>query len=128
MSDVQDFQKSRRLLNAKAYQAVFDHVDYKASSRVMLCLAYKNGLAHPRLGLVIAKKNVKHAVQRNRIKRIIRESFRLHQQQLPDVDMIFLARRGLDALENEQLHKEMTKIWQRLANKASSHQHDSNKI
>lgn len=127
MSDVQDFQKSKRLLNAKAYQAVFDHVDYKASSKVVLCLAHKNGLAHPRLGLVIAKKNIKHAVQRNRIKRIIRESFRLHQQQLPNTDMVFLARRGLDALENSQLHHEMEKIWQRLANKASSQQHDSSK-
>lgn len=127
MSDVLDFSKSKRLLHAKAYQAVFDQVDYKASSKLILCLAHENGLAHPRLGLVIAKKNIKHAVQRNRIKRIIRESFRLHQQQLPNTDMVFLARRGLDALNNNELHQEMAKIWQRLAKKASSQQHDSRK-
>nr|WP_315984226.1 ribonuclease P protein component [Aliamphritea spongicola] len=35
------------------------------------------------------------AVNRNRVRRIIRESFRLEQQQLPNVDIVILARKGL---------------------------------
>lgn len=111
------FGKSCRLLNAADYKAVFDAVDWKVSNKEILCLTRKNGLNHPRLGLVIAKKNVRHAVQRNRVKRIIRESFRLHQHQLPAIDMIILARSGLDNFSNPELHAEIAKLWIRLLKK-----------
>lgn len=108
------FEKSQRLLNAAAFKAVFDQSEYKVSNRFLLCLAKTNSLESPRLGLVIAKKNVRLAVQRNRVKRIIRESFRLHQHQLPCVDIIILARRGIDDLDNSALFEELAKTWQRL--------------
>lgn len=113
------FTKSQRLLNAHDFKAVFDHADYRVSHGQMLLLSRKNNLNYPRLGLVIAKKNAKLAVQRNRIKRIIRESFRLHQQQLPAVDIIVLARRGIDSLDNSQLQHLTAKSWQRLIHRAS---------
>lgn len=111
------FGKSRRLLNASDYKAVFDGVDWKVSSKEILCLTRNNGLHHPRLGLVIAKKNIRHAVQRNRVKRIIRESFRLHQHQLPAIDVIILARAGLGDFSNTELHVEIAKLWARLIKK-----------
>lgn len=113
------FSKSQRLLNAHDFKAVFDHADYKVSHGQMLLLSRKNQLNHPRLGLVIAKKNAKLAVQRNRIKRIIRESFRLHQHQLPAVDIIILARRGIDGLDNSQLQQIIAKSWQKLIHRAN---------
>jgi ribonuclease P protein component len=114
------FAKSRRLLNAKAYQAVFDHVDWKVSNKYLLCLTRDNGLNHPRLGLVIAKKNVRLAVQRNRVKRIIRESFRLHQQQLPNIDVIVLARAHIDQLDNQQVAKQIEQCWDKLIKKVNN--------
>ena len=112
------FSKSRRLLNAADYKAVFDQNEWKVSSKESLCLSKSNGLDSPRLGLVIAKKNVKLAVHRNRIKRVIRDSFRLHQHALPNADMVILARRGLGELSNEELHILFNKNWQRLIKKA----------
>ena len=51
----------------------------------------------PRLGLVIAKRFLPLAVQRNRVKRLIREQFRLAQTDLPPVDIIVrLTRRPED--------------------------------
>ena len=97
------FEKSKRLLTAQDYKAVFDAAKWKVSCKELLCLAKPNGFDTPRLGLIIAKKNVKLAVQRNRIKRVIRESFRLHQDQLPNGDLIILARQGLADLTNEEL-------------------------
>lgn len=47
-----------------------------------------------RLGLVVAKKHLKRAVDRNRFKRLVRESFRAHQQQLEGLDVVVLARSG----------------------------------
>ncbi|MEC8429443.1 MAG: ribonuclease P protein component, partial [Pseudomonadota bacterium] len=67
--------------------------------------------------LVIAKKNIRLAVQRNRIKRILRESFRLRQETLIGLDIVVLARRGLDDLDNQQLHQLFHQQWQRLEKK-----------
>ena len=107
------FPKSSRLLNKRSYKPVFDHGN-KVSTRFLLLLYRENAIKVPRLGLVIAKKRVKHAAQRNRIKRLIRESFRLHQHQLPACDIVALARQGLDELSNEELRKQLEKQWQRL--------------
>ena len=112
------FDKSLRLLNAGDYQAVFDHSRLKVSTAELLFLANNNGLDHPRLGLVIAKKNVRLAVQRNRVKRIIRESFRLQRSRLPGIDVIVLARRGVDQLDNAELHRCCKQLWRQLEKRA----------
>ncbi len=117
MTSTYTFSKSRRLLNAADYKTVFDSNDWKISAKESLCLCKRNDLLSPRIGLVIAKKNVKLAKDRNRIKRIIRESFRLHQHQLPNVDIVVLARRGLGEKNNDELHALFEKNWQRLINK-----------
>lgn len=112
------FDKSLRLLDAAAYKAVFDDATLKASSRQLLFLARPNSIAKPRLGLVIAKKAVKHAVHRNRIKRIARETFRHKQQELTGIDTVVLARRGLDQLDNSALHQMFNQLWQQLQRRA----------
>ena len=45
-----------------------------------------------RLGLAISKKNAKRAVDRNRIKRLIRESFRQNREKLPGIDLVVMAK------------------------------------
>ena len=53
-----------------------------------------NGLGLARLGLVVAKKLCPRAVDRNRIRRLAREQFRLMQNELPEWDMVLrLARK-----------------------------------
>jgi len=112
------FGKSQRLLDASAYKPVFDDARLKVSRQQVLFLARPNGLAGPRLGLVIAKKNVRKANQRNRIKRIARESFRLQQHQLSGIDIVVLARRGLDLPNNADLHSLFGQLWHQLQKKA----------
>ena len=113
-----DFNKSLRLLDGPAYKAVFDDAKIKVSTPQLLFLARPNGTTKPRIGLVIAKKNAKHAVQRNRIKRVARESFRLMQHQLGGVDTVVLARRGLDQLDNNSLHTVFNKLWVQVEHRA----------
>ncbi|MGS2723513.1 ribonuclease P protein component [Porticoccus sp. GXU_MW_L64] len=114
-----DFSRIKRLLNAKQFQRVFDGAAYKIGHSHLLLLATPNTLDHPRLGLVVAKKNVRHAVDRNKVKRIARECFRHKQQTLGSLDIIVLARRGIGELDNNQLHKLFDGSFRRLCKKAA---------
>ncbi|UTF59064.1 ribonuclease P protein component [Gilvimarinus sp. DA14] len=117
MSTSLAFRKHQRLLNARDFKAVFDDAPFRASHQHLLLLSRDNQSDCARLGLVIAKKNIRHAVDRNRVKRLIRESFRQHQHQLAGLDVIVLARRGLDELDNPSIHKLLSKQWQRIIRK-----------
>ena len=109
-----DFSREKRLLTPRQFKAVFDSPSGKAPGRNVLLLARDNQLGHPRLGLVIGKKSVKLAVQRNRLKRLMRDSFRLNQQMLAGLDIVIVARKGLGEIENPELHQHFGKLWKRL--------------
>nr|WP_232233491.1 ribonuclease P protein component [Pseudomonas putida] len=103
------------MLTPRHFKAVFDSPTGKVPGKSLLILARENGLDHPRLGLVIGKKSVKLAVQRNRLKRLMRDSFRLNQQSLAGLDIVIVARKGLGEIENPELHQHFGKLWKRLA-------------
>lgn len=110
----QSFGRKLRLLTASDYKAVFGKAELKVSSPQLLILAIKSGYEDPRLGLVIAKKNIRLAVERNRLKRLLRESFRKHQQLLIEMDIVILARSGSDKLDNKNFVTLVEKLWQDL--------------
>lgn len=112
------YPRQLRMLTAGDFQFVFDKATVKVPDQQILILARENNLGHPRLGFVISKKNVRRAVKRNHVRRIMRESFRLNQHQLPPVDMIILARPGLGDLSACDLHRLADKCWSRLNKKA----------
>ena len=106
------FGKAKRLLNAKEYSRVFDGTEAKASHKRLLLLAKRNNSSRHRLGLVIARKNVRLAVERNRIKRVAREFFRTLQGEEPGMDVVLLARHGMDQLDNAELSTILRQQWQ----------------
>ncbi|MBN7797169.1 ribonuclease P protein component [Parahaliea mediterranea] len=114
------FGKARRLLNASDYSRVFDCAEARASHKHVLLLARRNDKPGHRLGLVVAKKNVRQAVQRNRVKRLTREVFRQVPQQGPFLDVVVLARRGIDQLDNAQLSSMLREQWRKLAQRVST--------
>ena len=87
------------MLTQQTFQHVFDKASYRVSHRHFLILARSNDSKQARLGLVMGKKNIRLAVDRNRVKRIARESFRRHHANLPALDIIVIARRGLGDLD-----------------------------
>ena len=110
----QSFSREKRLLNAHQFKAVFDSPDFRLSGRCVLLLARFNQLKHHRLGLVIGKKNIKLSVERNRVKRQIREHFRTQELNFLGVDVVIIARKGLADLSNSELQHELTTLWKRL--------------
>ena len=78
---------------------------------VLLVAAGPDAGAKSRLGIVATKK-VGNATQRNRIKRICRECFRLWPDFLPNgIDLVVIAREGTDELTRDQVHKEWERVW-----------------
>ena len=119
------FPRSVRLLTPKEYSRVFNKADKKAQTKQILILARRNDLGFARLGLVVAKKHAKRAVDRNEIKRIVRESFRHHQLQLENFDCVILSRAGAKDLAKAELRHMMDQLWVRL--KQQSHGNRSKK-
>jgi ribonuclease P protein component len=104
------FPRDLRLTEAKQYQRVFAGSS-RFGNRYITVLAKENQLEHPRLGMAIAKKCAKRAVDRNRIKRITRESFRLNSSTLPAVDIIVMCRPIILDLDNPAVFQQIEKQW-----------------
>ena len=114
------FPKEVRLLTASDYSNVFQDVKLRVSSKNFLILARPYEKDHPRLGIIIAKKNVKLAVERNRIKRQLRESFRKQRLTLPNLDIVLLAKKGTDKNSSSSIAEELEYLWRKLKRKAST--------
>ena len=76
--------------------------------------ATSNTTGAPRLGLAVAVRAAGSAVARNRIRRIIRESFRLHQHAIPAVDLVVSARPGAAAASGRALHASLALLWKKV--------------
>jgi ribonuclease P protein component len=79
-----------------------------------------NDLRYPRLGLAVAIKTAGNAVERNRIRRVIREMFRLAQHELPAVDIVVAAKFPAREAPAPALRASLATLWQRVASACAS--------
>jgi ribonuclease P protein component len=99
-----------KLLAAENYQNVFSQAQ-RFGNLSFTVLAKENSLDHARLGLAISKKCARRAIDRNRIKRLFRESFRLNQHTLPCVDIIAMCKASALALDNKEIYTQIETQW-----------------
>ena len=79
-----------------------------------MVIARPNGLGHPRLGLAVGVKAAGNAVNRNRIKRVVRNAFRLRQAELPAIDLVVNARAAARLASNAQIDASVAALWARI--------------
>ncbi len=116
----QCFRCNQKLLLPADYTFVFNQ-PIRSSDKLLTILAKSNyQQSKPRLGLAVAKKSVKTAVHRNRIKRVSREFFRLHQKNIACADYVILVRRGIDKMDNELIRQSLAKQFNYLRKRLGS--------
>lgn len=108
------FPKTKRLLNKESYDHVFNQ-STKLVTPGFIVLYCANNLGHARLGLAISKKVVAQAHDRNRIKRLLRETFRISCAELKTLDIVVLARRGVNKEANSLIIDHLSKAWGQLS-------------
>lgn len=108
------FSRELRLLTPREFDSVFQN-PFRVASPLFTLLCKPNQLGHPRIGLTVAKKRAKLATQRNRIKRCARDNFRLHQHQLPPVDIVLMVKGDISNTDNAELHQQLERLWSKIA-------------
>lgn len=113
MTNYLSFPRSHRLVTKAEFKQVFDEAR-KTSQKHLLILSKPNQNAFARLGVIVGKRVARTAIARNRIKRVVRESFRLNQDRLVGRDIIVLARPYCDTLDKTKLRKGIDDLWEKL--------------
>ena len=112
------FPRRSRLLSQAEFARVFARPGV-TQDRVFRILCRQNDRAYCRLGMAVSAKACRTAVGRNRIKRVIRDSFRHHQQMLASAggkDIVVLPSHEAATICNTELRASLQKHWQRIAN------------
>jgi ribonuclease P protein component len=108
------FRPAARLRKPREFEAVLAG-GRRFSEKWLTAATRANSMDHARLGLAISARAVPRAVDRNRIKRQARESFRHHRAGLPALDIVMLARAGAGAAAAPELRAVLERLWQKLA-------------
>ncbi len=114
------FPRHARLLDGTGYGQVFKK-NKRLTNTYWIVLIHRgqpvNGeKSNARLGLAIAKKRAKRAVDRNRIKRIARESFRHQRQLLLGCDCVVMNKDRAATASSIELRQSLDKLWSEWAN------------
>ena len=106
------FQKTSRLSGAAEFGYVFADAT-RSRDKIFTVLFRHNGQRAARLGLAISRKNCRRAVARNRIKRIIRESFRQNRTLLSGFDLVVINQPAAASADNRAMNESLERHWRR---------------
>lgn len=106
------FRKDNRLSDEVAFGRVFEKAT-RSRDRLFTVLYRQNEATTARLGLAISKKHCRRATTRNRIKRIIRESFRQHQPAMTGLDIVVINQPAAATASNRQMFASLETHWRR---------------
>jgi ribonuclease P protein component len=97
------FQRKVRLVTKTQLNQVLKKAKQRISREEFNIYYCNSGLIYPRLGIIIPKKSINQASRRNYFKRIIREHFRLSQDKIKPVDMLFFVKKNIERITKREL-------------------------
>ena len=105
--------KLHKLESSLDYLKTFQFFDIEVKKNNFVLKARTNDLTQPRLGYTIPKRGTHFAYRRNRIKRLIKEYFRLNSWKFPNMDYVVILKKDLpDELLLETIAHSFTKVVQ----------------
>lgn len=110
------FPRTARLLTAADYSSVFSK-NKRLSDKYWTILISRRKIGEARVGLAVAKKRAKRAVDRNRLKRIVRETFRHSKAQLAGTDIVVMNRDHTLRASNIELRESLVKLFEKASSK-----------
>lgn len=113
MITAQSFPRCVRLTEGRDYRKVYAHAR-RSTDRIFTVAWAPGETGTARLGLAISRKCARSAVARQRIKRLVRESFRHARTTLPAVDIVVSCRPGTSDQPNQELRMSLERHWRRL--------------
>jgi ribonuclease P protein component len=102
-----------RLTSTRSFKRVFAN-PRRFGGTGFAVLARTSQVGHARVGLAISKRCAARAVDRNRLKRTVRESFRTVAERLPPVDVVILCGRGAVTMPAAQLRRSLDEVWRQI--------------
>ena len=105
----QGFPRRARLTSPAEFGLVLKEAQIRRGFGVLRLACRKNAMHFPRLGLIVGKRAVPKASQRNRIKRVIRDHFRRHRHELEGYDVVIQVTGGA---ENAELRARLRAAFQ----------------
>lgn len=102
------------MLSAAAFARVFAGAK-RSRDKCFTVLCRSNEKNVARLGLAISKKNCRAATQRNRLKRIARESFRGNQELLKGLDVVVINQPAARSRSNREIFDSLHGHWEQCA-------------
>lgn len=98
------------MLKTDDFSSVFAFRNRRSLDFLQVARSDCNGAGHPRIGLVVGKKTAKRANERNYMKRVIRDWFRLNKNNLPPQDFVVRVRRKFDRDTARQARSELARL------------------
>ena len=108
------FPKASRLSQSGEFNAVFNAPERKSSDRYFTVLGRCVSVPHARLGLIVAKRQIARAHERNRVKRLIRECFRQTAHERAQ-DMVIIVRHDAQHADNQALFASLARHFRKMA-------------
>ena len=110
MLEDKSFKKRNRLLNKTAFSSVLS-AQKKRFCGTFILYTHENSYDHPRMGIIISKKQVRLASDRNRIRRMVKETFRENIASLPNIDIVLIGLHPMQHLTGIEILRCIEKQW-----------------
>lgn len=109
--DTARFRGRDRLRRKGEFDRVLKSRTLRVTSPPFVALGCPSTTGQARLGLIVGKRHCPRAVDRNRLKRLVRETFRVRRRHLPALDIVIQLVRAPDDLD---VRRALDQVWKQI--------------